>query len=227
MVLLKNTVLAALIAVVAGISGPTASSRPLAMAGLFRSLPKHIGNQLAGRSPLRGAGRHVLQAASGSGGTRAAAKEWGKKALTTTATVAQQAGSRTVTLARTFPEAYMRVMQTRPIVVCGFLEGMRHLVGDVISQRIEHKAQDGEPQKLEFERLSVLTAWGALYGSTLGYQSYHNVYPALFGIVGTRAAFKTTCMDLLFTCPFLYYPVWHQFKEATDRAIRREGPSFR
>ena len=222
-----------------------ASSRTLAMGGLLRSLPKHMASPLASGSALHGnalssgsqalreAGKHVLQAASGSGGTRAAAKEWGKKAATGTATAAQEFGSRTVTLARSFPEAYMRVMQTRPIVVCGFLEGMRHLVGDVISQRIEQNGQAGSASTvtashgLEVERLSVLTAWGALYGSTLGYQSYHHVYPALFGIVGTRAALKTTCMDLLFTCPFIYYPVWHLFKEATDRMIAREGPHFR
>ena len=227
MALLQKTVLAALIAVVAGISGPAASARHLAMGGLFRSLPKHIGSPLTGGSPFRGAGRSVLQAASGSGGSRAAAKEWGKKVLTTTATVAQQAGSRTVTLARTFPEAYVRAMQTRPIVVCGVLEGLRYLVGDIVSQRIEHKSQDGAPLKVELDRLSVLTAWGTLYGATLGYQSYHNVYPALFGIVGTRAALRTTCFDLLLTCPFVYYPAWHLFKEATDRAIHRDGPSFR
>ena len=143
-----------------------------------------------------------------------------------TATIAQVAGSRTVTLARTFPEAYVRVMQTRPLVFCGFLEGVRHLVGDVISQRLEAKAKGGEAHGLELERLAVLTAWGAWYGSTLGYQSYHTVYPALFGTVGTIAALKTTALDLLFTCPFIYYPVWHQFKEVTDRLIAREGPSF-
>ena len=193
-------------------------------AGLLRSLPRHVGNQLARRPGLRDAGKLVLRASSSS---RAAAKEWGKKAAASTTTLAKEFGTSTVTLTRSFPEAYMRTMQTRPLLVCGFLEGLRHLVGDVIAQHFEHKAagpQAQAPAGLELERLTVLTAWGAWYGSTLGYQSYHTVYPKLFGVVGTRAAIATTVMDLFFTCPFIYYPVWHMFKEFTDRVIARQGP---
>ena len=91
--------------------------------------------------------------------------------------------------------------------------------GDVIAQRIE--AKDHTATKVNLERLLVFSVWGVWYGAGLGYWSYHEAYPRLFGTVGMRAALKTTFLDLLATCPFIYYPLWHLYKTATDRWLLR------
>jgi hypothetical protein len=202
----------------------------LATAGLFRRPPPapwgkmplrtmgaQGGQSLAhGRSMLVRGARHVLKA-SGRRSVRAAVSA---------------AGSRTITLARTFPEAWTRLMQTRPVQVCATLEGLRHLIGDVIAQRIEAQgnrkgaATASKNDGLQVDRLIIMTLWGMWYGGGLGYWSYHHLYPTLFGITGTRAALKTTAMDLLVTCPFVYYPMWHLFSEICERFFAHKGSLF-
>merc|ERR1711966_166820 len=197
----------------------------LAMGGLFRqpNIPwaQSFGNHLARGALVRSgfhmhmhrAGKFVMQAKGFSGEMK-------------------KFGSRTVTLVRTFPEAWTRLMQTRPVTVCGTLEGLRHLIGDVIAQRIEAQgnrkgaATASKNDGLQVDRLIVMTLWGMWYGGGLGYWSYHHLYPTLFGITGTRAALKTTAMDLLVTCPFVYYPMWHLFSEISERFFAHKGSLF-
>lgn len=199
---------------------PTAPApASLAMGGLFRRLPtpgaNHLGNSLlrgmkstiphSGQMLRRGADKFALQANSFRVELKAV-------------------GSKTITMARTLPRAWTTLMKTHPVKVCGTLEGMRYLAGDIIAQRIEaRRDKSGGSNELNLQRLAVLAFWGVYYGAGLGYWSYHELYPKMFGVAGTMAALKTTVFDLGLTCPFVYYPMWHFFKAATDPWV--EGTS--
>lgn len=185
-------------------------SQPMAMgvfrASLLRSAGVGIRSTMAGRIGARGARLLALRAVSPS------------------ASFVKAAATGTVTLIRKIPPGWNKAMTKYPLHVCGALEGLRYLAGDVIAQRVEAgKTNAGSAtSKLNLERLGIFTFWGTWYGAGLGYWSYHELYPRLFGIVGMRAALATAAMDVFVTCPFIYYPIWHCYKLAGEQYQNRD-----
>jgi len=188
--------------------------RNVMRSGLNSALP------LVRASRVRAAGRLALRSASGAGFVRAGTKTL----IRGSQTLIRGSG----TLIRKIPSKWNTMMTKYPLHVCGGLEGLRYLAGDVIAQRIEQgkalgDSKDSKDLKIDWTRLGIFTFWGVWYGAGLGYWSYHELYPALYGCVGMRAALATAATDVFLTCPFVYYPIWHCYKLAADKWQNEPG----